>query len=333
MARKKGDRSDSQDPGPQRDPRDVRRIERLKLDKAKLIEERDYWKRRSEQPGAAGGPVRQGPGAGKRRTSGATARCGLREAGGGASSACGGAVAVDDVSSQYQEELPAVQALVQRFESGRAGRSGRPGPPARTRSQDRVTSIGDGSDVTRGQGARRDHTPTHRRPLRSRTWHAACKTHREAQRIPDTLRRTAIGFCSVWEDGRMSIRTPLAIAFVTVTTTLGAAPPTADANWFKSVHKAIEKVATEVRPLGWVVTPTGRVAPVWGTIGVCGCVIDAEAITRCRAMLAQPGYRRVSYRDAFETPSAASGERSTGDAEPAGSGIRADVRQRVAVAR
>ncbi len=39
----------SQAPGPQRDPRDVRRIERLKRDKAKLIEERDRWKRRSEQ--------------------------------------------------------------------------------------------------------------------------------------------------------------------------------------------------------------------------------------------------------------------------------------------
>ena len=48
MARKKGDRGDSQAPGPQRDPRDVRRIERLERDKAKLIEERDGWKRRSE---------------------------------------------------------------------------------------------------------------------------------------------------------------------------------------------------------------------------------------------------------------------------------------------
>ena len=55
MARKKDDRDDSNGPGRQRDPRDVRiierlerGIERLERDKGKLIEERDHWKRRSE---------------------------------------------------------------------------------------------------------------------------------------------------------------------------------------------------------------------------------------------------------------------------------------------
>ena len=48
MPRKKHDRDDSSGPGRQRDPRDVRRIERLERDKAKLIEDRDHWKRRSE---------------------------------------------------------------------------------------------------------------------------------------------------------------------------------------------------------------------------------------------------------------------------------------------
>ena len=47
MARKSDDRGGSKGPGSQRDPRDVR-IERLERDKAKLIEERDHWKRRSE---------------------------------------------------------------------------------------------------------------------------------------------------------------------------------------------------------------------------------------------------------------------------------------------
>ena len=37
----------------------------------------------------------------------------------------------------------------------------------------------------------------------------------------------------------MSIKTPLAIALITVTATFGAAPATADANWFKSVWKAV----------------------------------------------------------------------------------------------
>ena len=48
MPRKKHDRDDSNGPGRQRDPRDVRRIERLERDKAKLIEDRAHWKRRSE---------------------------------------------------------------------------------------------------------------------------------------------------------------------------------------------------------------------------------------------------------------------------------------------
>ena len=47
MARRQDGRGDSTGSGRQRDPRDVR-IERLERDKARLIEERDHWKRRSE---------------------------------------------------------------------------------------------------------------------------------------------------------------------------------------------------------------------------------------------------------------------------------------------
>ena len=47
MARKSDDRSGSPGPGPQRDPRGVC-IERLERDRAELIEDRDHWKRRSE---------------------------------------------------------------------------------------------------------------------------------------------------------------------------------------------------------------------------------------------------------------------------------------------
>ena len=90
MARKKDDRDDSNGPGRQRDPRDVR-IERLERDKAKLLEERDHWKRRSEHlekeleaARRAGrrqaAPFAKGPSAGTRRASRAASRGGVREA-------------------------------------------------------------------------------------------------------------------------------------------------------------------------------------------------------------------------------------------------------------
>ena len=101
----------------------------------------------------------------------------------------------------------------------------------------------------------------------------------------------------------MSIKTPLAIALITVTTTFGAAPASVDANWFKKAWKAVyapvKVIAVREVPRGWVVTPTGRVTPLWGIIGICGCAIDDETITRCRALLAQPGYRRVSHLEAI----------------------------------
>ena len=48
MARRSDDRGGSKGPGPQRAPRDVRRIEHLERENATLIEERDHWKRRIE---------------------------------------------------------------------------------------------------------------------------------------------------------------------------------------------------------------------------------------------------------------------------------------------
>ena len=143
MARKKGDRGDSQDPGPQRDPRDVRRIERLERDKAKLIEDRDRWKRRSEHlekeleaarragrrqaaPFAKDRP--QGSGRPPGRRAGAEyGRHGCRRPPTRVDETyaapapttcpdCGGAVALDRVAAQYQEDLPDVRPLVRRFD-------------------------------------------------------------------------------------------------------------------------------------------------------------------------------------------------------------------------
>ena len=142
MARKKGDRDDSDRAGRRRDPRDLR-IERLKRDKAKLIEERDHWKRRSEQlekelEAARRAGKRQAAPFAKDRPQGSGERPGRRRGADYGKQGrrqppprvdevhaapvptscpdCGGAVAVDGVSSQYQEELPAVQALVRRFD-------------------------------------------------------------------------------------------------------------------------------------------------------------------------------------------------------------------------
>ena len=142
MARKKGDRDDSDRPGRRRDPRDLR-IERLRRDKAKLIEERDHWKRRSEQlekeleaARRAGKRLaapfakdrRQGSGERPGRRCGADyGKQGRRQPPPRVDEVhavpvptscpdCGGAIAVDGVSSQYQEELPPIQALVRRFD-------------------------------------------------------------------------------------------------------------------------------------------------------------------------------------------------------------------------
>ena len=143
MARKSDDHDGSKGPGPQRDPQDVRRIERLERDKAKLIEERDHWKRRSEHlekelEAARRAGKRQAAPFAKDRPQGSGRRPGRRA---GAEYGkqgrrreptrvdetyaapapttcpdCGGAVALDRVASQYQEDLPEVRPLVRRFD-------------------------------------------------------------------------------------------------------------------------------------------------------------------------------------------------------------------------
>ena len=119
------------------------RIERLERDKAKLIEERDHWKRRSEHlekeleaarragrrqaaPFAKDRP--QGRGGRPGRRAGAEyGRQGRRRPPTQADEThvapaptscpdCGGAVALDRVASQYQEDLPEVRPLVRRFD-------------------------------------------------------------------------------------------------------------------------------------------------------------------------------------------------------------------------
>ena len=119
------------------------RIERLERDKAKLIEERDHWKRRSEDlekelEAARRAGRRQAAPFAKDRPQGRAGRPGRRA---GAEYGrqgrrrpptqadethvapaptscpdCGGAVALDRVASQYQEELPEVRPLVRRFD-------------------------------------------------------------------------------------------------------------------------------------------------------------------------------------------------------------------------
>ena len=143
MARKKGDRGDSKGPEPQRDPRDVRRIERLERDKARLIEDRDRWKRRSEHlekelEAARRAGRRQAAPFAKDRPQGSGRRPGRRA---GAEYGkhgcrrpptrvderhrapvpttcpdCGGAVALDRTATQYQEDLPEVRPLVRCFD-------------------------------------------------------------------------------------------------------------------------------------------------------------------------------------------------------------------------
>jgi len=156
MARRKSDRDDSSGPG-RRGARDVERIERLERDKAKLIEERDHWKHRSEHlekenahlekeiarlekelAAAQRARRRQAAPFAKDRAQGNGGRPGRRpgaEYGTQGSRRpptrvdethaapvptacpdCGGAVAVDRVAAQYQEDLPVVQPLVRRFD-------------------------------------------------------------------------------------------------------------------------------------------------------------------------------------------------------------------------
>ena len=142
MARKNDDRSGSTGPGPQRDPRDVR-IEHLERENATLIEERDHWKRRIErlekeleaarragrrQAAPFAKDRRQGTGRRPGRRAGAeygkqgTRRPPTRVDETHAAPAptrcpdCGGAVAVERVAAQYQEDVPDVRPLVRRFD-------------------------------------------------------------------------------------------------------------------------------------------------------------------------------------------------------------------------
>ncbi len=121
----------------------MRRIERLERDKAKLIEERDRWKRRSEhlekelEAAQRAGRRQAAPFAkdkpqGRKRPPGRRAGAEYGKHGcrrpptrvdeTHAAPAptmcpdCGGAVALDGVEAQYQEDLPAVRPLVRCFE-------------------------------------------------------------------------------------------------------------------------------------------------------------------------------------------------------------------------
>ena len=121
----------------------MRRIERLEREKAKLIEERDQWKRRSEHlekelEAARRAGRRQAAPFAKDRPQGRGRRPGRRAGAGYGKHGCrqeptrvdetyaapapttcpdcGGAVAVSRVASQYQEDLPDVRPLVRRFD-------------------------------------------------------------------------------------------------------------------------------------------------------------------------------------------------------------------------
>ena len=143
MARKKTGDGDSKGPGLQRDPRDVRRIERLERDNAKLTEERDRWKRRSEHlekelEAAQRAGRRQAAPFAKDRPQGSGKRPGRRAGADygkqgrrrrpsrvdevhaapapAACPDCGGAVAVTRTAQQWQEDLPEVRPFVRRFD-------------------------------------------------------------------------------------------------------------------------------------------------------------------------------------------------------------------------
>ena len=129
-------------PGPQRDPRDVR-IEHLERENATLIEERDHLKRRIEglekelEAARRAGRRQAAPFAKDRRQG--TGRPPGRRAGAQYGKQgnrrpptrvdeiyaaptpktcpdCGGAVALDRVAEQYQEDVPDVRPLVRRFD-------------------------------------------------------------------------------------------------------------------------------------------------------------------------------------------------------------------------
>ena len=120
----------------------MRRIERLERDKAKLIEDRDRWKRRSEhlekeleaarragrrqaapfakdRPQGSGRPPGRRAGAeyGKHGCRRPPTRVDETYAAPAPTTCpdCGGAVALDRVAAQYQEDLPEVRPLVRRF--------------------------------------------------------------------------------------------------------------------------------------------------------------------------------------------------------------------------
>ena len=143
MARKQAGRGDPTDPRRRRDPRDVRIIERLERDKARLIKERDHWKRRGEhlekeleaaqragrrqaapfakdRPQGSGGRPGRRAGAeyGKQGRRQPPARVDETHAAPAPTTCpdCGEAVVVTRTASQYQEDLPEVRPLVRRFD-------------------------------------------------------------------------------------------------------------------------------------------------------------------------------------------------------------------------
>ena len=150
MARKKAVGGDSNGPGRRRDPRDVRRIEHLEEDNARLernvaelTEERDSLKRRNEhlekeleaaqragkrqaapfardRPQGSGKCPGRRPGAryGKQGRRRKPTRVDETRAAPAPTDCpdCGGAVEVTRTAQQYQEDLPEVHSLVRRFD-------------------------------------------------------------------------------------------------------------------------------------------------------------------------------------------------------------------------
>ena len=137
----------------ERDPRDTRRIRELERENTRLREDRDRWKRRSEElqgqlDAARRAGRRQAAPFAKKRPQGRGGRPGRRAgtaygeqgrrpcparvdethaAPAGACPDCGGVVDRTRVASQYQEDLPVVRPLVRRFdiEVGHCSQCGR----------------------------------------------------------------------------------------------------------------------------------------------------------------------------------------------------------------
>ena len=148
--RQAGDRDT---PRRERDPRDTRRIRELERENTRLREDRDRWKRRSEElqeqlDAARRAGRRQAAAFAKKRPQGRGGRPGRRAgtaygqqgrrpcparvaethaAPAGACPDCGGVVDRIRVASQYQEDLPVVRPLVRRFdiEVGHCSQCGR----------------------------------------------------------------------------------------------------------------------------------------------------------------------------------------------------------------